>query len=196
MAEVQAIPKREEWDSLPTKQDRKDMMALMRKEYPDKEIREAWGMTPGSFYNLLHRYGLAGKGAETADDAVQSGETGEGRGNGGKRGPGRPKGSGKGKKGKTTGRKGNFIDAEYRVIEDERSDNPPATPPAASAEDRGMALAPLAHRGEAVDLPFPTIKGKTAQLRKQFEAIVMFLEGHADDEEARFEIALSVTKSK
>lgn len=186
------IPTREEWQNLPGKSARKEALINLRRNFSDKEIREAWGLKPANWYQMVSRYT---KGDDTA-----------------KRGPGRPKGSTKPDEieeprkrefqeldgGEVDLSKGvpndrhwprkNVVDAEFQVLGGyeekvslqeifaEKKKEPEPEPPA------------------DVQLPFPTIKGTPAQLRKQFEGISLFLEG-LEGEDARFEIRISAVKA-
>lgn len=88
-------------------------------------------------------------------------------------------------------RKG-VVEAEFTVISD--IDIPEPEPKIKEPfRSKWLESSPKAESPN-VDLPFPTIKGTSAQLRKQFEGVSLFLEG-LESESARFEIRLSVVKA-
>jgi hypothetical protein len=170
MSEGKAIPSEAEWKALPTKQDRKEMLTLIRREFPDSEIREAWGMKPGTFYNILNRYGMTGKRAKKVEEGESTIK---------EKAPKKeqPEAQERPQRGD-----GPVLEAEYTVVEDEGP----------AAHSRSLTV--VGATGTQLDFPFPTVRGTSKQLRKQFEAVVMFLEA-LEDEETRFEINIQVYKA-
>lgn len=165
------IPARREFDKL-TKEQRSEFLRNLRREFHDKQIREAWHMRSAAWYAMLKRCGLTGQNKENPSPrGPQLGETNAPS----KLEQRRNKNRGKDQE------NGKVYDAEYTIIQDHEQQQPPAYPPA------------LISTEEAVMLPFPTIKGTTVQLRKQFEAVALFLEGQ-EDESAKFEVRLSAVK--
>lgn len=186
-----SILTREEWQQLPTKGDRKAKLQELRREYEDKAIRDAWGLTPQQYYSLMFRFGLSKKRADN-DKPKEPKPPGSGRGRG------RPRKE-------TATQQDRDPLAEEDKDDAERRDSIPsdrrwprdkvidADYEIISEDTRSPDQFALAVPAPAVDLPFPTIKGTPSQLRKQFEAVALFLEGH-EDETTRFEIRISAVK--
>lgn len=185
----------EEWKNLPGKTWRKEALITLRRNFSDKDIRDAWELKPDKWYNLVSR-NMKGesvpgrppqhRGRPPAEpsqeefvqnDAVPSDH----------RWP-----------------RKNVVDAEYQVVEQGEEvevenllDNIGYFNKKAEDEQKEMHRERAKENGwEPVpaDLPFPTIKGTPEQLRKQFEGIALFLEG-LEGEDTRFEIRISAVKA-
>lgn len=203
MPSIHAIPSLEDWKNLPGKSHRKDILIELRREFDDKDIREVWNMRPPTFYNIISRYGLSGRGRGGAKDD-----------------------EGRDVDAPPRKREFRFIDHENAQPEQEnvygeaaeaqvaallKSESAPSEPrkvvknkpgrkprvtkaqpkpqPAAAKQPAPEPAAEI-----PMQLAFPLVRGKPSQLRKQLEAVVMFLEAMEDGEETHFEIRISAAK--
>lgn len=154
-----------EWRELPPSA-RKEALVNFRRNFDDKDIREYWGLKPANWYNILSKLGLSRKRGQKAENTHDDE-------------PEKPKRE----------RPRKVVEAEFTVITED--DEPTPEP----AKQRALERLPApAVAEEALTLPFPTFKGTPAQLRKQFEAVAMFLEA-LENEDTRFEIRISAVKA-
>lgn len=155
---MKKIPSRDQFKSLP-KERQKEAIKELRKNFPDKDIRESWNMTTGGFYQMLRKFDLSSKNTDMPPTRKQD----------------------------SNNSNSNYIDAEFIVVDDDKNKKP---------SHQQLANISSTPEPETIStyLPFPPMKGTTRQLRKQFEAVALFLEGHEEDEETKFEITLSIIK--
>lgn len=182
----------EQWKQLPGNTARKQTLIDLRRNFEDKEIRESWGMKPSNWYNLVSRYM---KGSKES------------------RGPGRPKVKSEPDQPENDDgpvQKRQFqefeeppqpdeqmdVERERVVIDAEWTEVGKYTAPYPTEPQAPISGPQTAKKNvdDVMEFPFPLIKGTPDQLEKQFEAVVMFLEGN-ESEDTRFEIRLSVVKA-
>lgn len=237
------LPTYAEWQDLPGKSARKEILITLRRVFDDKDIREFWELKPQTWYNLLNRYEIGGKRGQTPRNEIDD------RPHRKDKEPTEPTGKPSGRSARKCSIEGcdephvakgfcrkhyfqqkskqpqpeqqeepqreevedripsdrrwprtNVIEADYTVIQSpvmedeaikrlvdrhhEQQENEYA---------KQTARQPIVPTSD-LELPFPTIKGTPEQLRKQFEAVALFLEG-LENEETRFEIRLAVVKA-
>lgn len=213
---LQAIPSLEDWKNLPGRSHRKDILIALRREFDDKEIREVWNMKPVNYYNLIGQYGLEYKGRPEKDDegrefrSIDQESQEAGRENvfeaeftviGESLEPARIK----------TDQIQEKTESEIAASAEPESLKPPRRKPGrkpgeqpatkqktvkpmpAKKEPAPMLLQMAEEYPRPMTLPFPSARGKPAQLRKQLEAVVMFLEA-MENEDTVFEISIAANK--
>lgn len=239
------LPTYAEWQDLPGKSARKEILITLRRVFDDKDIREFWELKPQTWYNLLHRYEIGGKRGQKPplDNEIDD------RPHRQDKEPPIPPGKRSSRKCSIEGcdethlAKGfcrkhyfqkkskepqpeqpeqqeepqreevkdsipsdrrwprtNVIEADYTVIQSPVMEDEAVKRLVDRHREqeneyaKQAAQQPLVPTSDLPDLPFPTIKGTPEQLRKQFEAVALFLEG-LENGETRFEIRLAVVKA-
>lgn len=202
---IHAIPSLEDWKNLPGKSHRKDILIALRREFDDLDIREVWNMKPATYYNIISRYGLGGmKERRLKDDEGRSVNSAP------RKREFRFIDQENAQPAQHENVYGESSEVETQLLESEEESAPsePRPPkkrpgrkpgvankkdPAKPQQQAAKPPAP-AQAAEIPQLAFPIVRGKPAQLRKQLEAVVMFLEAMEDGEESHFEIRISAAK--
>lgn len=210
------IPTREEWQNIPGKSARREALINLRRHVSDKDIREAWGMKAQTWYSLVTRY--VGPSSGLPPEERQRGKK-RGRPKGSVNSRSEEDDEEDNFADFSQKRefqdpvsevnssipsdhrwpRKNVVEAEFEIVDDEQK--PQHETGGASESDKKSLermffdrLGLAAEQQPPIGLPFPTIKGIPAQLRKQFEGVALFLEG-LEDEFTRYEIRLSVVKA-
>lgn len=211
---MDSIPSYAEWKELPPNM-RKEALINLRRHFNDKDIRELWEMPHKEWYRILTMFQLDVNGADahahgdgdaetepTNDSAPAAaaedqkkvcsvpGCSGKHAAKGfclkhynAERNRSQQSSVAKQKRTKRSPKKKG--DSTAHTFDGE------ATSIMQEAMEHFTELTPAAKR-EPIDLPFPSLKGSTVQLRKQFEAVMMFLEAR-ENASPNCEIRLSVT---
>lgn len=192
---MESIPSFAEFDALAASQ-RKEVLINLRQHFNDDDIRELWEMTHKEWYRNLTMLSLPVKGRESTPQEEAEPESDPETAADEMKICSFP---GCGKKHAAKGLCLQHYNAERN--KKSRRRKKPETASAHNFEDEAASImkeaieaavfSPMVKQ-EAVDLPFPALKGSPAQLRKQFEAVMMFMEAREDDT-TNFEIRLSVT---
>lgn len=160
----------EQFKEINNKDRKREVLEDLMKHYPDKAIREHWGIRPQNFYNLVSQLKLSGENRPTGEYPEEI---------------------------STPQRKNNknVIDADFVVYENSPTPQQadPSAGPAQLAGSRAIVPAMPQQTAGAL-LNFPDMVGNTAQLRKLMEGMLMILEA-TNGNDTPFKLRIEVYKA-